>query len=51
MGEGGIGTWPMDDLKAHIGFMKRFSQELSQAVPRLHDPERNAGAVCPSPPP
>ena len=27
----GIGTWPMDDLKAHIGFMKRFSQELGEA--------------------
>jgi hypothetical protein len=27
----GIGTWPVDDLKAHIGFMKRFSTELSEA--------------------
>ena len=27
----GIGTWPPDDLKAHIGFMKRFSQELGKA--------------------
>ena len=27
----GIGTWPIDDLKAHIGFMKRLSQELSDA--------------------
>ena len=27
----GIGTWPQDDVKAHIGFMKRFSTELSEA--------------------
>jgi hypothetical protein len=27
----GIGTWPMDDIKAHIGFMKRFSTELGEA--------------------
>ena len=27
----GIGTWPPDDLKAHIGFMKRFSHELGEA--------------------
>jgi hypothetical protein len=27
----GIGTWPMEDLKAHIGFMKRFNAELVEA--------------------
>ena len=27
----GIATWPQDDLKAHIGFMKRFDKELSEA--------------------
>ena len=27
----GIGTWPPDDFKAHIGFMKRFSQELNES--------------------
>jgi hypothetical protein len=27
----GIGTWPLDDVKAHIGFMKRFARELSEA--------------------
>lgn len=27
----GIATWPMDDIKAHIGFMKGFATELQQA--------------------
>jgi hypothetical protein len=27
----GIGTWPEEDLKAHIRFMKRFNKELSEA--------------------
>jgi hypothetical protein len=27
----GIATWPMEDLKAHIGFMKRFARELQEA--------------------
>jgi hypothetical protein len=27
----GIATWPMDDIKAHIAFMKRFAGELHQA--------------------
>jgi hypothetical protein len=27
----GIATWPMDDIKAHIGFMKRFAGELHDA--------------------
>jgi hypothetical protein len=27
----GIGTWPPEDFKAHIGFMKRFSQELNDS--------------------
>jgi hypothetical protein len=27
----GIGTWPPEDFKAHIGFMKRFSQELKES--------------------
>jgi hypothetical protein len=27
----GIGTWPPEDIKAHIGFMKRFNQELREA--------------------
>jgi hypothetical protein len=29
--EAGIGTWPPDDIKAHIGFMHRFNKELTQA--------------------
>ena len=29
--DAGIGTWPADDIKAHIGFMKRFSKELAEA--------------------
>ena len=27
----GIGTWPPKDIKAHIGFMMRFNQELKEA--------------------
>ena len=27
----GIGTWPPDDIKAHIGFMLRFNTELREA--------------------
>jgi hypothetical protein len=27
----GIATWPMDDIKAHIGFMMQFSKALEQA--------------------
>jgi hypothetical protein len=27
----GIGTWPMEDLKAHIAHMKRLNRELSAA--------------------
>jgi hypothetical protein len=27
----GIGTWPMEDIKAHIGFMKGFAKELGEA--------------------
>jgi len=27
----GIGTWPTEDIKAHINFMKRFGKELSDA--------------------
>jgi len=29
--DAGIGTWPPDDIKAHIGFMHRFNQELTDA--------------------
>ena len=29
--DAGIGTWPMDDIKAHIGFMLRFNKELREA--------------------
>ena len=29
--DAGIGTWPPEDIKAHIGFMMRFGQELSEA--------------------
>ena len=29
--DAGIGTWPMDDIKAHIEFMKRFNKELTDA--------------------
>ena len=27
----GIGTWPPQDIKAHIGFMLRFNKELNEA--------------------
>ena len=27
----GIGTWPPDDIKAHIGFMLRFHKELTES--------------------
>ena len=27
----GIGTWPPEDIKAHIGFMMRFNKELREA--------------------
>lgn len=27
--EAGIGTWPIEDLKAHIAFMHRFNKELT----------------------
>jgi hypothetical protein len=27
----GIATWPMDDIKAHIGFMVQFGKELKDA--------------------
>jgi hypothetical protein len=30
-GDWGVVNWPPEDLKAHIGFMKRFSKELSEA--------------------
>ena len=29
--EAGIGTWPPEDLKAHLGFMHRFNEELTNA--------------------
>ena len=29
--EAGIGTWPAEDIKAHINFMHRFNKELTQA--------------------
>ena len=29
--DAGIGTWPPEDIKAHIGFMLRFSKELAEA--------------------
>src|SRR4029079_318424 len=29
--DAGIGTWPPEDIKAHISFMHRFNQELTQA--------------------
>ena len=29
--QAGIATWPMDDIKAHIGFMKQFGKELKDA--------------------
>ena len=27
-GDWGVANWPPEDLKAHIGFMKRFNKEL-----------------------
>jgi hypothetical protein len=27
----GIASWPMDDIKAHIGFMMQFGKELKEA--------------------
>src|ERR671924_2055946 len=30
-GDWGVVNWPAEDLKAHIGFMKRFNNELSEA--------------------
>jgi hypothetical protein len=27
----GIATWPMEDIKAHIGFMKRLATDLHEA--------------------
>lgn len=29
--DAGIGTWPPDDIKAHINFMIGFNQQLAQA--------------------
>jgi hypothetical protein len=29
--EAGIGTWPKEDIKAHIDFMHRFNKELRDA--------------------
>lgn len=29
-GEWGVKQWTMDELKAHVGFMKRFNQDLKQ---------------------
>ncbi len=29
--DAGIGTWPAEDIKAHINFMHRFNKELTQA--------------------
>ena len=29
--DAGIGTWPPNDVKAHINFMMRFSKELKEA--------------------
>jgi hypothetical protein len=28
--DAGIGTWPPEDIKAHIGFMIRFGKELKE---------------------
>jgi len=30
-GNWGVANWPPDDIKAMVGFMRRFSQELRQA--------------------
>jgi hypothetical protein len=27
----GIGTWPPEDIRTHIGFMKRFAEELQRS--------------------
>jgi len=29
--DAGIGTWPMEDIKTHIGFMKGFAKDLKEA--------------------
>jgi hypothetical protein len=29
--DAGIGTWPQEDIKAHINFMHTFNQELAEA--------------------
>lgn len=29
--DAGIGTWPLEDIKAHIGFMLNFNKELTAA--------------------
>jgi hypothetical protein len=29
--DAGIGTWPPEDIRAHIAFMKRFAEELHQS--------------------
>jgi hypothetical protein len=29
--DAGIGTWPVEDIKAHIDFMHRFNKELTAA--------------------
>src|SRR5262245_857185 len=29
--DAGIGTWPQEDIKAHINFMRTFNKELTQA--------------------
>ena len=29
--DAGIGTWPPEDIKAHIEFMMRFNKELTEA--------------------
>ena len=29
--DAGIGTWPPEDITAHIGFMHRFNKELTEA--------------------
>lgn len=29
--DAGIGTWPPEDIKAHINFMHRFNNELTEA--------------------
>ncbi len=49
--DAGIGTWPMDDIKAHIAFMMRFNKELTEAgelVGRAGSrrPRRSANRPC-----